>query len=91
MRSQRPSPGRIVQYVLTAADAQAIDSAPGHHNPAHEGDVYPALIVRVFGSTPDSAANLQVFYDGDGSIWATSRIQGDGPEDGGCWFWPERV
>ncbi|MFJ2006987.1 hypothetical protein [Streptomyces chartreusis] len=57
-------------------------------NQAREGDVYPAMIVRVFGETPESAVNLQVFLDGNDAFWATSRTLGEGPFH---WAWPERV
>lgn len=44
-------------------------------NNVMEGDVYPALIVRVFDSSV-TTANLQVFLDGIGVYWATSRLKG---------------
>jgi hypothetical protein len=48
------------------------------------GDVYPALVVRMFGST---SVNLHVLLDGNDTYWATSRMQGDEP----CqWSWPEK-
>lgn len=56
-------------------------------NRAAEGDLCPAMIVRVWN--PDSpAVNLQVFLDGNDTFWATSRTDGDGPFH---WVWPERV
>ena len=68
------------------------DVADGHiahiGNRASEGDVCPAMIVRVFGTSPESAANLQVFLDGNDTYWATSRAAG---ADAGRWSWPERV
>ncbi|QFQ97466.1 hypothetical protein F9278_15985 [Streptomyces phaeolivaceus] len=57
-------------------------------NHAQEGDVYPAMIVRIFGETPESAVNLQVSLDGNDVFWATSRTLGEGPS---YWAWPERV
>ncbi|MFF7452089.1 MULTISPECIES: hypothetical protein [unclassified Streptomyces] len=57
-------------------------------NQAREGDVYPAMIARVFGETPESAVNLQVVLDGNDTLWATSRTVGEGPSH---WAWPERV
>ncbi|HEY9473021.1 MAG TPA: hypothetical protein VIS06_04110 [Mycobacteriales bacterium] len=92
--SQTPTIGRIVHYRLSAQDAAIIRdrrAATGAHgNPALEGDVYPAEIVRVFGpaDNPDRAVNLQVGLDGEDTYWATSRTEGDGP---GTWFWPPRV
>jgi hypothetical protein len=56
----------------------------GHFgNPASEGDVYPADVVRTFGG---STANLQVHLDGNDTYWATSRAQGDGHAQ---WSWPQ--
>lgn len=48
-------------------------------NDAYEGDVYPMLIVRCWGQTPESSVNGQVFLDGNDHLWATSVAQGDGP------------
>jgi hypothetical protein len=55
-------------------------------NPAAEGDVCAAVIVRAF--VPATTVNLQVLLDGDDSYWATSRAEGPGP---GFWSWPPRV
>lgn len=82
-----PTIGRIVHYMLSALDAAAINSGAGRKNQANEGDVYPAMIVRVWGEG-GSSVQLQVFYDGAGSYWATSRSEGEGP---GTWAWPRAV
>lgn len=88
-----PSIGRVVHYTLNQQDADQInrrraDSATHAGNHVQDGDVYPAVIVRIFGETPESAVNLQVFLDGNDTFWATSRTLGDGPFH---WTWPERV
>ena len=59
-------------------------------NPVGEGDVFPALIVRVFGppGSPDLAVNLKVQLDGADDYWATSRTPGSEP---GQWSWPQRT
>lgn len=57
-------------------------------NEAHEGDVFPMLIVQVWGPTASSAVNGQVFLDGNDVFWATSRSVGDQP---GTWSWPTRT
>ena len=84
-----PSIGRIVQYTLTEQDASAIyiGRSNRHGNTAEAGDIYPAMIVRVWADTPTetTAVNLQVFVDGNDTYWATSRHQGEGP---GCWVSP---
>lgn len=87
-----PSAGRIVHYTLSQYDADSITAARGalgiQANAARAGQVYAAVIVQVWGTTPGSAANLQVLMDGPDSYWATSRTEGDGP---GTWAWPPRV
>ena len=57
-------------------------------NGASAGDVYPAMIVRTWGSTPESSVQLQVFLDGNDTYWATSVNEGDGER---AWSWPPRV
>lgn len=94
-RSPVPSIGRIVHYTLTDADAKSIEQRrqsmreKGYHmgNDAHEGQVYPAMVVAAWGTTPDSCVNLQVILDGYDTFWATSRSRGEGP---GTWSWPPR-
>lgn len=93
---QTPTIGRIVHYKLTASDAHLIDQqdpsgkAAGHpgRNPVSEGQVYPAMVVGVFGN--GLYLNLKVFLDGGSAAeyWATSRSEGDEP---GTWFWPPKA
>ncbi len=86
-----PTIGRIVHYKLSEGDAALIQSRHEDRsgsNAVSAGDVYPAMIVRVWGGEAASSVNLQVFLDGDCSYWATSRAQGD---DNGFWTLPERV
>jgi hypothetical protein len=54
-------------------------------NDAHEGDVFPMMIVRVWGDTPGSAVNGQVFLDGNDVFWVTSVSVGVGPN---TFAWP---
>lgn len=54
-------------------------------NPAAEGQVCAATVVRVFNESSD-AINLQAVLDGNDTYWATSRTQGNDP---GQWAWPE--
>ena len=56
-------------------------------NDVNEGDIFPMLIVRVWGPTVYSAVNGQVFLDGNDVFWATSRTVGDQP---GTFSWPTR-
>lgn len=88
----KPTIGRIVWYKLGAGDVNAIanqriEAQRGTSNQARQGDVYPAMVVRVFDPSV-TTANLQVFLDGGDSYWATSRTEGD---DEGHWLWPERT
>ena len=86
-----PTIGRIVHYTLSVQDAaqinQARDSLRGAANPAREGDVFPMMIVRVWGDRPDSGVQGQVFIDGNFTLWATSVSVGDGPRH---FAWPSK-
>jgi hypothetical protein len=90
--------GRIVHYTLTEQDAnnilaqrqRATESGPQSSaigNYAAEGQVYPAVVVRVFDPS-SGTANLKVMLDGNDTYWATSRKEGAEP---GTWAWPPRV
>jgi hypothetical protein len=57
-------------------------------NSVNAGEVFPMIIVRVFGEDKHAAVSGQVFLDGSDVFWATSRIEGGAP---GQWTWPERV
>lgn len=52
------------------------------------GEVYPAMIVRTWGDTPESCVQLQVFLDGNDTYWATSVAHGEGERQ---YTWPPRV
>lgn len=85
-----PTIGRIVHYTLCQAGVNAINARRGTAhvgNRVAAGDVYPAMIVRVFGDTPESCANLQVFLDGRDTEWVTSRTVGEGEFH---FAWPKR-
>ena len=47
-------------------------------NDVRAGDVYPLVITRTWGSTPESAVNGQVLLDGNDLLWVTSVQQGEG-------------
>lgn len=49
-----------------------------------EGDVFPMIVVRVWGNTPDAAINGKVLLDGSDDYWATSVSVGDKP---GSYHW----
>lgn len=107
----QPTIGRIVHYVLTEQDANAINkrrkdravhvNSTGYvdtgyiahvGNEVREGDVFPAIIVRVWEAA--GSINAQVLLDGADTYWITSRAEA--PADvpsapNGSWFWPPRV
>ncbi len=95
-----PTLGRIVLYTLGEHDADAINASrsvtsgaaaagfPRVGNAPRIGDDYPAVIVRVWGDSEQSAVNLQVLLDGTDTYWVTSRTVGDRP---GTWHWPTRT
>jgi hypothetical protein len=70
--------GRIVNY-RWAGEVQ-----PDGANYTMPGDILPAVIVRVWNQDPGTC-NLQVFVDGPGTVWVTSRTRGDNI---GQWQWP---
>lgn len=86
-----PTIGRIVWYVLSGSDVTAINAAravqraavPGWYaNEALPGQVYPAMVIRPWGETPESSVNLKVFLDGPDDYWATSRSVSEEPKEG---------
>ncbi|GHA01607.1 hypothetical protein ACFOOM_12040 [Streptomyces echinoruber] len=56
-------------------------------NHVSEGDLFPAVIVRVWNESTVTC-NLQVLLDGIDTYWATSRAEGT---ESGTWAWPERA
>lgn len=99
MAEQVPSLGRIVHCKLSQQDAEAINrdrllsgataSGPARTgNKVSAGDVFPMMVTRTWGSSPESAVNGQVFLDGNDIFWATSRTVGDQP---GQFNWPART
>ncbi len=98
-----PSIGRIVHYTLTAQDAAEVNrrrsdakvEGAGNTgkvvhvgNEARAGDIFPMLVTRVWGDTPDSSVQGQVFLDGNDTLWVTSVQQGDGERH---WRQPSHV
>lgn len=57
-------------------------------NKVKAGDVFPMVIVRVWGTKPDSVVNGKVLLDGNDDLWVTSVGPGDGERR---WIWPPRV
>lgn len=95
----KPTLGRIVLYVLTAADAEAINASRGDEltpqrgNRAEEGQIFPSMVVAVLPDDVTNAAvnpaiNLKVQLDGTDTYWATSRYMSDDKAPG-TWHWME--
>ena len=57
-------------------------------NSVEEGNQFPMIITKVWGSDESSAFNGQVMLDANHTFWASSTAIGDGP--GRC-AWPPRV
>lgn len=51
-------------------------------NEVSEGDIVPAIVIRPWGNTPESACNLKVLLDGNDDYWATSRTASGEPKPG---------
>lgn len=94
----QPTIGRVVHYRLSDQDEQRIidrqnrplpDGRSPLANSVRAGDVFPAVIVRVWDATTEAPlCNLHVLLDGELTHWATSRPEGTDP---GTWSWPPRV
>lgn len=54
-------------------------------NEAHEGQIFPLIVTRVWSP---GCVNGQVLLDGNDAFWVTSRTEGTDP---GTWQWPPRV
>lgn len=89
--------GRIVHYRVSETDAKHINGfyeyGGRRGNLAKAGDVYPAMIVAVWGDPQDSqtVVNLQVFVDADFPYWTSSVHQEVELGQVGVWFWPPRI
>lgn len=84
-----PTPGRIVQYTLTQADVDRIESdriaSLGYGNKPHAGDVVPVIVTRAW---PERRVNGQAVLDGNDRLWIASADEGD---DAGQWHYPARA
>lgn len=93
--------GRIVHYVLNENDVKGIVknrssiNLSNHGNSVMKGEHFPATIVRVFHNefgSNEHGVNLQVFLDGNDSLWVTSvRFAEPADIKLGTWHWIERA
>lgn len=79
---RRTSPDSIAKRIFAEPPAWPVGAQAHIGNGVAVGDVYPAVIVRTWGDTPDAVVNLQVFLDGNDTFWATSRRCSEEPEPG---------
>lgn len=54
-------------------------------NEVHAGDIYPAMVIRVWGDE-SGCSNLKVMLDGNDDFWATS-INFDAEKRPHTWHW----
>ena len=84
-----PTPGRIVEYTLTEADAARIlaERTPfgGYGNGSHPGDVVPLIVVR---GLDERHVSGQAFVDAPQTLWVADAAEGDAP---GEWHYPAKV
>jgi hypothetical protein len=67
----------FVEEEFSSAFARGFHYRPSFEgNEAIGGDLRPAVVVAIFGPF---APNLQVFLDGNDSLWVCSRSEGDNP------------
>jgi len=68
MEKQTPTVGRIVNYFPTEKQKQALSDLG-----CNKSDMLPAVIVAVWGDTPESAVNIKAMVDGNHpDLWITS-------------------
>lgn len=68
-----PTLGCIVHYRLSEFDLQALDHLTT--NSYKVGDIIPMLVTRIWDK--GESASGTGFYDGETTLWLTSRMQGD--------------
>ncbi|MCW1885523.1 DUF2829 domain-containing protein [Luteolibacter flavescens] len=89
-----PSIGRIVLFVLAAAQVSAINHEREQSggvlsgNTVKEGDVFPMIVVRAWGDSPESAVNGKLLLDGTDTLWLTSVTATKEPTPG-SFYWPD--
>ena len=93
----KPTPGRIILYVLNQDDVCTINARRNaaslnedrRGNDVTAGDIVPAVVVRVWNAET-GYLNAHAFLDGCDSHWLCSRSY-DAEKKPGTWHWPERV
>lgn len=99
-----PALGQQLFYVLRQLDVEEIEARRAQSYAAaiaapvvgvarggtdvHEGDVYPATVVRCHQLDPEALVSLRVLLDGTDDLWARQRPEGTAHEPG-TWHWPD--
>lgn len=90
--NRRRTDSRSIRDRMDAAPPQWPAGAQAHiGNSAHEGDVVPLLIVRVWPNEYGHdvpGVNGQAMLDGNDALWITGAREGTEP---GTWAWPART
>lgn len=87
--NRRRTDGAAIAQRMKMEPAQWPAGAQAHiGNNVTEGDTFPMLITRVWGSNPTAAVNGQCYLDGNDVLWVTSACVGEGPRS---FSWPTRA
>jgi len=87
--NRRRTDGASIAERMKAEPAAWPAGAQAHiGNSVVEGDTFPMLITRTWGSTPTAAVNGQCYLDGNDVLWVTSACVGEGPRS---FSWPTRA
>jgi hypothetical protein len=84
---RRTDGGSIAARMKEVPPAWPAGSQAHIGNDAKEGQVFPMLITKVWGDTPEASVNGQAFLDGNDVLWVTSANAGEGPR---TFSWPTR-
>ena len=76
---RRTDSGSIAQRMKGDPSEWPVGAQAHIGNIAYEGETFPMMITKVWGNTPDSAVNGQLFLDGNDVLWITSVNAGEGP------------
>lgn len=79
-----PTIGRVVIYKPTEEEKNTMRAKNHADASCNVCEELPAIVTNVFNAT---LVNLKVLLDGEGTLWATSRPEGNLE---GHWHWPEK-
>jgi hypothetical protein len=96
---QQPTIGRIVLYRLHEHDVrqiqrQRVNNRGFSGGTVEEGEIFPAIVVKVWESSPTGSVNLQVLLNGNDTYWipdAPASVPDHVGIEPGFWAWPPRL